>query len=103
MSAQPQGGYPNCTAATCQRPIARNLAYFNGQPYHFGCLKNTVQFGRAVAICRGCFSWLTEDKVTQLNFPEGETRTQRACALCGSQDLRFRRIPTAKLSEGAAP
>lgn len=89
--------FPAC--ASCSFDIQRNSAKFDGIDYHYGCLKNTKQFGRAVAICGGCFSWLTDNYVTQLNFADEPTRTKRACGICGSQELRFRPLPGKVASE----
>lgn len=90
------------TCESCHQPIQRNLAQLDGFDYHYGCLKGTVQFGRAVAICQGCFSWLTDAKIVELNFQEGQVRRQRTCGVCGGQELRFRPVPARANSTGTS-
>ena len=75
---------PEWTCAFCLQPVLRNLAFFNGQPCHYGCLKNRAEFGRALWLCLGCYSYLTADKATVAI--DGEAR--RSCPFCGSQALR---------------
>ena len=79
----------NTTCPECGRLIQRNSALFDGQLWHWGCLKNDERFGTAVAQCMGCFSFLTNGNVTR-------DEDSKFCGLCGSQQIRF-------LKQGSAP
>jgi hypothetical protein len=66
----------------CGQLIQRNSALFDGQLWHWGCLKNDERFGTAVAQCLGCFSYLTNSKITR-------DANTRFCGHCGSQQIRM--------------
>jgi len=87
----------NTVCPECQREIQRNSALFDGQLFHWGCLKNDERFGTAVAQCLSCFSFLTNSKITR----DGQSKF---CGLCGSQTLRLLnhhgRPATLSLAEG---
>ena len=73
-----------CTS--CNHPILSNLFLFDGELYHGGCLKNFERFGEAVAICRGCFSYLTNKNVVRVTYDGHE---EKSCGVCGHPSLRF--------------
>jgi len=75
----------------CNEPIIRNLAFFEGEPWHYGELRATEKFGDAVAICQKCFSYLTNSKIVSVSYDLSRADSTRQCALCGSTHLRFLR------------
>lgn len=76
-----------CTG--CGRPIYRNLAFFDDQPWHFGCLKKS--HGRPTHQCLNCGTYLSGGDLTKAYFDD---KIERSCPNCGSTDLRrLRREP----------
>jgi len=74
----------------CGRVILRNLFYLNDFAYHYGCAKNTEQFGRTIATCLSCFSHITAENLVTCEFGDHKSRV---CGFCGSLQLLLRAIP----------
>jgi hypothetical protein len=86
-----------CTG--CGDLIERNLALHDGDLFHWGCLKNTERFGHTVAICYGCFSFLTNSKIARISYDASGADSAKQCALCGSPHLRFLNRRTSEEAE----
>jgi len=85
-----ESGTNQCEPCTrCGSLILRNLFWMDNAPYHYGCAKNTEQFGRVVAICLTCFSHLTADSVMTAKVAGSE---EHVCGYCGSFQLRFHKF-----------
>jgi len=69
----------------CGQPIQRNVIIFNGELYHWGCLKKT----RALPThrCQDCFGFMNAAGMVKVNFGNSPSY-QRACGNCGSPHLR---------------
>jgi hypothetical protein len=68
----------------CGREVQRNLALFDGKPYHFGCLKKTR--GRPTHQCLDCGSFLTRRGIVTTYIGGGVK--VRSCVHCGSPMLK---------------
>jgi len=75
----------------CGLPIQRNTALFEGQRWHYGCLKNTEQFAKVVAICQDCMNYLMNSQIVRVSYDESRADSTRQCSLCGSTHLGFLR------------
>jgi len=70
----------------CGQPILKNLAFLDGEPWHFGELRDEEGFARATHVCRDCCSYLTPGKVGHMMI-NGER--WRVCGVCGSTNLKW--------------
>jgi hypothetical protein len=76
----------------CEHPIIRNIAFLDGEAWHYGELRAKERFGGIVAVCQTCLNHLTNSKVTHIKY--GDDMVVRSCGICGSQHLRFLKDPT---------
>ena len=79
--------YPVCSG--CHKPIFRNLATLGPQAWHYGELRMTNAFGKAVAFCRKCLRYVTENNLVRIGYDAVLGIEVRKCGSCGSEDLQF--------------
>jgi bacterioferritin-associated ferredoxin len=79
--------YPVCSG--CHKPIMRNLARFQHQAWHYGELRMTDAFGKAVAFCRKCLRYVAEKNLVRIGYDAVLGVEVRKCGSCGSEDLQF--------------
>jgi len=71
--------------AGCGELIYRNLAFFNGRPWHYGELNETGKLSEATHYCYSCRSYLTPDQVVRVHGLDG--RSWDTCGLCGGSSI----------------
>jgi len=65
----------------CDQPILRNIALYDGELYHYGCLKEEEAKSFR---CPECFSTLSG---LETRWTEVDGIRTRACGNCGNPDL----------------
>lgn len=84
---------------SCARPIASNIALFDGQLWHWGHLKNNERFGIAVAQCLECGSFLSNRFVIRASYDVSGVQLEKNCGHCGSLQLRnLKKMTSQKVS-----
>jgi len=73
-----------CTG--CGQPIYRNLAFFNGLPWHYGELRDSGKLANATHYCFDCYSYLTRGKVGYMMISDARWRV---CGVCGSTNVKW--------------
>jgi len=71
----------------CGQPIYRNLARFDGEPWHYGELYRSGKLVEARHYCFDCYSFLTSRMLVYTTSPDG--RCWRTCGVCGSGNVRW--------------
>ena len=62
----------------CGEPIHRNIAVFDGQLYHYGCLKRSK--AKPTHLCLDCFAYLSGKGISKVTVG---SVTMKHCKLCG--------------------
>jgi len=67
----------------CGEPIIRNLAVFDGELYHYGCLKRTK--AKPTHLCLNCFAYLSGKGISSVTV--GGV-TMKCCKMCEGSHLK---------------
>lgn len=67
----------------CGESILRNIAVFDGELYHYGCLKRTK--AKPTHQCIECFAYLSGKGISNVTV---DGYTMKHCKQCGSPNLK---------------